>query len=164
MIEAKVPSGYRGHSGRRRWASLTTWSRRGVARADGHKLSGEAKAALLLPAGPKGPGFLVFRNFNSIYAYNHHESYALAVSYLADRLAGRPALRTAWPTDDPGLSRADRLRLQKLLAAKGYAIGVPDGKIGQTTRVAIIEAEKKLGLPATGRAGAKVLRALAGEP
>ena len=74
-------------------------------RADGAKLAGAGRAGLLLPAGPKGPGFLVFRNFDAIYAYNHHDSYALAVSHLADRLAGHPALRTRWPTDDPGLSQ-----------------------------------------------------------
>ena len=47
---------------------------------------------------------------------------------------------TAWPTDDPGLSRATRLHLQKPLLAAGY-------NIGPITRAAIAEAEKKAGLP-----------------
>ena len=119
MIEVKVPQGYRGASGRKRKAALSVWARRGIVRADGSKLAGAGRAGLLLPAGPKGPGFLVFRNFDAIYAYNHHDSYALAVSHLADRLAGHPALRTRWPTDDPGLSRAARIDLQKLLVGEG---------------------------------------------
>ena len=55
----------------------------------------------------RGAGFLVFRNFDAIYSYNQAESYALAISHLADRLAGHPPLRTPWPTDDPGLTRGD---------------------------------------------------------
>ncbi len=102
----------------------------------------------------------MFRNFDVIYAYNHAESYALAVSHLADRLAGHPALRTAWPTDDPGLSRVQRLSLQKLLVAKGYDIGEPDGKIGPATRAAIAQAEGRLGMPPTGRPGRKIFQAL----
>ena len=53
------------------------------------------------------PGFLVFRNFDAIYSYNQAEPYALAISHLADRLAGHPPLRTPWPTDDPGLTPGD---------------------------------------------------------
>jgi hypothetical protein len=131
-------------------------------RADGKKLSGEAQAGLLLPAGPNGPGFLVFRNFDAIYSYNQAESYALAISHLADRLAGYEPLRTAWPTDDPGLTRAQRLHLQQLLLANGYAIGEADGKIGPATREAIADVEKRVGMTPTGRAGTKVYRALGG--
>jgi len=164
MIEVKVPASYKGPTGRTNRASLTTWNQRGVRRADGSALSGGAPAGLLLPAGPRGPGFLVFRNFDAIYSYNRAESYALAISYLADRMAGYPALRTPWPTDDPGLSRAERLHLQKLLLANGYDIGEADGKIGPITRAAIAEAEQRYGMPRTGRAGQKIYRALGGTP
>ncbi|ARP98518.1 lytic murein transglycosylase [Pseudorhodoplanes sinuspersici] len=163
MIEVKVPPGYVGPTGRKNKAALSTWARRGVMRADGAPLSGGAQAGLLLPAGRQGPGFLVFRNFNAIYAYNHAESYAISVSYLADRLAGYPSLRTAWPTDDAGLSRAKRLHLQKLLLASGYDLEKTDGKIGPATREAIMEAEKHFGMQPTGRAGQKIYRALGGK-
>ena len=164
MIEVKVPASYKGPTGRTNRASLSSWASRGVVRADGSGLSGGAQAGLLLPAGPRGPGFLVFKNFDAIYSYNRAESYALAISYLADRMAGYPPLRTPWPTDDPGLSRAERLHLQKLLLARGYDIGEADGKIGPITRAAIAEAEKKAGMPPTGRAGSKIYRALGGNP
>ena len=88
--------------------------------------------------------------------------YALAISHLADRLAGYPPLRTAWPTSDPGLSRAERLRLQELLLANGYDIGTADGKIGPATRAAIAQAETRFGMEPTGRAGKKIYQALGG--
>jgi len=162
MIEVQVPEGYSGPKGRGKKASLSTWGQRGIARADGKPLSGGAKAGLLLPAGSRGPGFLVFGNFDAIYSYNQAESYALAISHLADRLAGYPGLRTPWPTDDPGLSRAERLRLQELLLANGFDIGTADGKIGPATRAAIAEAESRFGMEPTGRAGRKIYQALGG--
>ncbi|MEQ8699443.1 MAG: lytic murein transglycosylase [Bauldia litoralis] len=163
MFEVRVPDTYNGPTGRRKKVSLSTWAKRGVVRADGKPLTGAARAGLLLPAGPKGPGFLTFRNFDAIYAYNHAESYALAISHLADRLAGYPAFRTPWPTDDPGLSRAQRLALQKLLIAKGHDIGEADGKVGPLTRGAIKKEEARLGMTPTGRAGRKIYRALGGK-
>jgi lytic murein transglycosylase len=162
MIEVKAPDNYSGPTGRKNRASLSSWAKRGVVRADGKPLSGGAAAGLLLPSGPRGPGFLVFKNFDAIYSYNAAESYALAISYLADRMAGYPPLRTPWPTDDPPLSRAERLHLQRLLLASGYDIGEPDGKIGPITRAAIAEAEKRFGMEPTGRAGGKIYRALGG--
>ncbi|MPZ55253.1 MAG: lytic murein transglycosylase [Rhizobiales bacterium] len=163
MIEVKVPPGYSGPTGRKNRAALSTWAHRGLVRADGAKLSGGAQAGLLLPAGLRGPGFLTFRNFDTVYAYNHAESYAISISHLADRLAGHPSLRTPWPTDDAGLSRAKRLHLQKLLLASGYDIGEADGKIGPATRAAIAEAEKRFGMQPTGRAGQTIYRAFGGK-
>ena len=162
MIEVKAPADYEGVTGRKSRASLSTWSDRGIIRADGSAISGGAQAGLLLPAGVRGPGFLVFSNFNAIYSYNLAESYALAISHLADRLAGYPGLRTPWPTDDPGLTRVQRLDLQKRLLRAGYDIGEADGKVGPMTREAIKQVEARAGLPVTGRAGMKVYRALGG--
>ncbi|MDZ7839480.1 MAG: lytic murein transglycosylase [Gammaproteobacteria bacterium] len=163
MIEVKAPADYAGPVGRKQRLALDDWNARGIRRADGAQLKGKARTGLLLPAGPAGPGFLVFDNFDAIYAYNHAESYAIAISHLADRLAGYPALRTPWPTDDPGLSRAERLELQELLVAEGYDIGEVDGRVGPRTRAAVAEHEKKLGWPETGRAGRKIFKALKGD-
>ena len=162
MVEVKAPPGYGGPTGRKNKDPLSQWASRGVVRADGQPLGGAGQAGLILPAGPQGPGFLTFANFDAIYSYNQAESYALAISHLAHRLAGGPPLRTPWPTDDPGLSRAERRRLQELLLAQGYPIGEADGKIGPASRAAIAEAEKRAGLPPTGRAGRKIYRALGG--
>jgi lytic murein transglycosylase len=158
--EVKLPAAYAGPSGRTGKQDLGSWSSRGITRIDGSALAGLPSAGLLLPAGRNGPAFLVTKNFDAAYAYNAAESYALAISVLSDRLRGRPAIRTPWPTDDRGLSRAERKELQERLTRAGYDVGKPDGAIGALTRAAIREVEAKLGLSQTGRAGGKVFDSL----
>jgi lytic murein transglycosylase len=158
-FEVRLPDGYSGPSGRRNKASMATWAARGVTRSDGRGL-GEGEAGLLAPAGLNGPVFLVTSNFDAIYSYNAAESYALAIASLADRLAGGGPFATPWPTDNPGLSRAERRELQKLLTGRGYDVGEPDGAIGKKTKDAIADFEGKNGLAQDGRACVKVLEAL----
>src|SRR5215203_4490007 len=160
--EVRLPSGYGGTSGRGNKRPLSAWAAAGITRIDGRPLSGDYNAGLLLPAGANGPAFLVTRNFDALYSYNAAESYGLAIAILSERLRGNPGIRTAWPTDDPPLSRAERRELQRLLAARGYDVGEPDGKIGQKTRDAVKEIEKAMGMPLRGRPGGKVLAALRG--
>ena len=100
------------------------------------------------------------KNFDVIYSYNAAESYTLAIAILAQRLAGGPGIVTPWPTDDPGLSRAERRELQALLAKHGYDVGAPDGAIGAKTKSAIADFQGKNGLTVDGRASVKVLEAL----
>jgi lytic murein transglycosylase len=158
-FEVKLPSGYSGPSGRRQKAAMASWAARGLTRADGRPL-GEGEAGLLQPAGPNGPAFLVTSNFDAIYAYNAAESYSLAIAYLADRLAGAGPFVTPWPTDDPGLSRAQRKEVQALLNKRGYDVGEPDGDIGTKSREAIANYQRKIGRASDGRASVKVLAAL----
>ena len=160
--EVRLPSGYGGTSGRGNKRPLSAWAAAGITRIDGRPLSGDYNAGLLLPAGANGPAFLVTRNFDALYSYNAAESYGLAIAILSERLRGNPGIRTAWPTDDPPLSRAERRELQRLLASRGYDVGEPDGKIGQKTRDAVKEIEKAMGMPLRGRPGGKVLAALRG--
>jgi len=161
-FEVRLPAHYAGPSGRTRKEPMSAWAARGITRIDGSHL-GEGSAGLLLPAGPDGPAFLVTRNFDAIYSYNAAESYALAISLLSDRLKGLPGIRAAWPTDDPGLSRAQRRELQALLIRRGYDLdGKMDGVIGSKTRAAIIDFQTKAGLPPHGRASVSVLAALQG--
>jgi lytic murein transglycosylase len=158
--EARLPAGYGRPSGRRNRQALAEWSRLGIRGIDGGALDGPGTAALLLPAGPRGPAFLVFRNFHAIFSYNAAEYYALAISHLSDRLRGAGPLLTPLPTDDPGLSRAERREVQERLIAAGHDIGEPDGIIGSRTRAAIQAFQAAAGLPADGRAGMRVLHAL----
>jgi peptidoglycan hydrolase-like protein with peptidoglycan-binding domain len=103
---------------------------------------------------------VVFRNFNAIYSYNAAESYALAIAHLADRLRGGSPFVTPWPTDDPGLSRAERRELQVLLLARGHAIGEVDGLLGAASRAAIKVEQQRLGMRVDGRAGQQLLARL----
>ena len=61
-----------------------------------------------------------------------------------------------------GKAAAHRRDLQARLTARGYDVGEPDGKVGQKTRDAIKDVERRLGMTPTGRAGGKVLEALRG--
>ncbi len=161
-FEVRLPKGYRGPEGRRRRAALNAWRGRGLTRADGSPLSGNGAAGLILPAGPSGPAFLVYRNFDAIYSYNASEAYALAIGHLADRLRGLGPIRAPWPTDDPGLTRNQRLALQKLLIKAGHDIGGADGKVGPLTIEAIKAEERKHNMRPTGRPGMRIYKALGG--
>lgn len=164
--EVVLPAGFDSSvAGRGNKRPLSQWTVRGVRRADGQPIAASnALAGLLLPAGPRGPAFLVFRNFDVIYGYNAAESYALAIAHLADRLKGGKPFVTPWPTDDAGLSRSERRELQTLLAARGYAIGEIDGMIGANSRQAIQSEQKRLGMAVDGRPGQKLLTTLREAP
>jgi lytic murein transglycosylase len=158
--EVRPPANYDGRSGRRDRRALAEWNRLGIRRIDGQALTGNGAAALFLPSGTEGPAFIVFKNFDAIYSYNAAESYALAIAHLSDRLRGAGPFQTPWPTDDPGLSRAERRELQERLSARGFDVGVADGAIGPRTRAAIEAFQASAGLPVDGHAGARVLGAL----
>jgi lytic murein transglycosylase len=158
-FEVKVPPSYSGPSGRNLKEPMSFWQANGVRRIDGGSL-GEGKAGLLLPAGREGPAFLVASNFDAIFSYNAAVSYSLAIAHLADRLAGGGPFVTPWPTDDPGLSRAERREVQTLLAKQGYDTGDTDGAIGAKTKQAIEQYQQKVGLEKNGRASRAVLIAL----
>ncbi|MGE0239633.1 MAG: lytic murein transglycosylase [Parvibaculaceae bacterium] len=161
-FEVKLPNSYSGPVGRGRKASVSAWAKKGVVRADGGALPASGSYGLIRPAGRSGPAFLVSRNFDVLYSYNAAEAYALAIGHLSDRLKGRDGFETAWPTDDPGLTRAERKRLQELLIARGYYKGEADGRVGPVTIAAIKAAQKEAGMKPTGRPGSRILKALAG--
>ncbi|MEQ1067205.1 lytic murein transglycosylase [Acinetobacter sp. XH1741] len=164
-FEVKVPAGMSiDGEGRRSKKPLSSWNARGVTRVDGSPLiqgalSGSTPAGLMAPAGPNGPLFLVFKNFDAIYSYNAAESYGLAIAHLSDRLKGGGPFVASWPTDDAGTSRAERREIQQFLINRGYDIGAVDGLIGDKTRIAIRQEQTRLGLNPTGRAGQQILRA-----
>ncbi len=169
--EVKLPPNYSGPSGRRNRQPLSKWTSLGIrrlepaARASNHTSvkqvpADTTQAALLLPTGPEGPAFLVFKNFDVIYGYNASESYALSIAHLADRLAGAAAFQTPWPTDDPGTSRVQRREIQERLLERGYDVGIADGLIGEKSRSAIRAFQASAGMAADGRAGQRVLSAL----
>lgn len=161
-FEVSLPAGYRAaESGRKSKRPMQHWISQGIRMVDGSALPPQsAPAGLLLPAGVDGPAFLVFANFDAIYSYNAAESYALAIAHLSDRLRGGDTFARAWPTDDPGISRAERREVQRKLIALGHDIGEADGIIGSASRKAIEVEQRRLGMPADGRAGRKLLEAL----
>lgn len=119
------------------------------------------RGRLIIPAGARGPAFLVFDNFGAILKYNRSTSYALAVSLLSEEIAGRSgAVIGVWPRDDRPLSLEERKSLQQALKERGYDPGPVDGIIGAGTRRALRAWQQAAGLPADGYASAAVLTAL----
>jgi lytic murein transglycosylase len=164
-VEVKLPPGFSvTGEGRRSKHPAGTWAERGVKPVAGGSVSAvfgaETPVGLMTLAGPNGPAFLVSRNFDAIYGYNAAESYGLAIAHLSDRMRGGGPFVTPWPTDDPGLSRAQRRELQGLLALRGHDIGAVDGMLGEKSRTAIRAEQTRLGHDVNGRAGQKLLKAL----
>lgn len=119
------------------------------------------RGRIFLPAGAKGPAFLVFENFEAILKYNRSTSYALAVSLLSDRLAGREEPVIAdWPRADRALTLAERMALQQALKDKGFDPGPIDGVIGAGTKKALKAWQQSLGLPVDGYASLETLTRL----
>lgn len=110
----------------------------------------EASASLLLPAGHRGPAFLIMDNFRAILCYNNSSAYALAIGLLAENFQGKGDVAGSWPRGEQPLSRSERLELQERLVAQGFDPGTPDGIIGANTRKAIRGFQQRLGWPADG--------------
>ncbi|MEM6742464.1 MAG: lytic murein transglycosylase, partial [Pseudomonadota bacterium] len=77
-------------------------------------------AALIAPAGARGPAFAITSNFRVIRRYNNSTSYALGVTHLADRIGGGGAIVQAWPRGDRPLSRTERQEMQRRLTGLGF--------------------------------------------
>lgn len=124
----------------------------------------EASATLLLPAGYRGPAFLVLDNFRAILRYNNSSSYALAIGLLSERFGGGGQIRASWPQGEQPLSRSERLELQERLSSQGFDPGAADGIIGANTRSAIRGFQQQLGWPADGHPTQELLGRLRAEP
>jgi lytic murein transglycosylase len=126
------------------------WAAMGVTGADGRALPADGKpASLLLLMGRNGPAFLAYENFDVYLKWNQSLNYGTTAGYLATRIAGAPAMSrgngAVASLDGQGIMEA-----QQILAKRGYKIGEPDGKIGAGTRLAIRQAQVKMGMPADG--------------
>jgi len=131
--------------------TFAEWSKLGVRYANGAPLpTSTATAAIYLPAGWRGPAFLVFHNFRAILTYNNAAAYALAICELADRLKGGGRIVAQWPLDQQPLGARDRIALQADLKKLGYDPGDPDGIVGRQSRAALRRYQKDRRLPADG--------------
>lgn len=104
-----------------------------------------------------GPRFAVTRNFRVIKRYNNSDAYAIGVGHLADRIGGAGPLRGSFPPDANGLTKDDRVALQKRLTAKGFDTGGSDGVIGPNSEKAISAYQASKGLPVTGKPSQELL-------
>jgi membrane-bound lytic murein transglycosylase B len=140
---------------------LSDWAAMGIETADGVALPADSDpASLYLPAGARGPAFMLFDNFRVIMQYNNAASYALATGMLADRMAGGKPFVASWPRSERALSRTERSQFQTDLKTLGYDPGDTDGVLGRKTRTALKQYQKSKNLPADGFPTADLLASL----
>lgn len=140
--EVTIPEGF---DYRRSRASFSEWSALGVRRADGGKFPASGDGILFFPSGASGPGFVVTGNYEAIKRYNLSDAYTLTVAGTADRLRGMGGYRGKWPGVVP-LDREQRIRMQKLMRAKGYPVSNIVGQIDFDLRDQIRILQVKFGL------------------
>jgi lytic murein transglycosylase len=160
-VEVRLPTGFDyGRADTAVRQSSAQWTAEGVRAVNGQPLPEFADGSILLPAGERGPAFLVGPNFRAILRYNNSTSYALAVSLLAQRLAGGADVQSPWPRDLAALSRSQMIELQTALNQLGFASGAPDGVMGPATREGVRSYQRSVGLPADGYPSAELLQRL----
>lgn len=160
-FEVRLPPGFdhaRADADLRQPASA--WAGEGVQTMDGAPLPALDDSAILLAGGARGPAFLVGPNFRTLLRYNNSTSYALAVSLLAQTLAGGPAVQASWPRDLQALTRSQLLALQTALNARGFDNITPDGMMGPATRRSLRQYQRSLGLQPDGYPTPELLQRL----
>jgi membrane-bound lytic murein transglycosylase B len=160
-IEVRLPPGFNyGSADQANRRPASDWNARGVTRLDGRPLPDHGPAAILAPAGARGPAFAVYPNFFVIKTYNNATSYAVGVGHLGDRIGGGAAIAGAWPRGERELSRTEKIELQERLTARGFSTGKTDGVIGPDTITAIRAWQSANGLMPDGFATASLLAQL----
>jgi membrane-bound lytic murein transglycosylase B len=132
---------------------VKAWAAMGVKRAGGAPLpNSDEPASIILPAGWRGPAFILYPNFKAVMNWNRSTLYALAVGILARQIAGGPGVMQAPPDDDQPLSRDTVIDMQTRLARLGFYTEEADGLLGPKTRTAVRMFQKQVGMPADGHA------------
>ena len=130
---------------------IADWTAMGVTTTEGGPLrASDDSASIYLPAGARGPAFLVLANFKVLLKYNNAASYALAVSTLSDRFQGQGGIVASWPRDEEPLAPDERYTLQTTLRFLGYDPGKVDGVLGHDSRTAIRSWQRTRGLVPDG--------------
>jgi membrane-bound lytic murein transglycosylase B len=143
--------------------TVSEWNNLGITRADGGSLgSSSIIGSVIVPAGAKGPAFLVYNNFHTILEWNRSTFYGIAVGHLADRFAGEGPIQHMPATEERPLAREEVMEMQTLLNARGFDAGTPDGVAGSRTREAIRNYQLQNSLQADGYVSYEMLALLRG--
>ena len=138
-------------------ATPSRWTELGVRTINKNKIPNYGEGSIFLPAGAKGPAFIVFKNFFVIKRYNNSNSYAMAVGHLSDRILGKSPFLREWPRGPGALKLKEKVEVQKLLNQIGYDAGEPDGIIGPNSIKSIRKFQIILGLIPDGLANKELL-------
>jgi membrane-bound lytic murein transglycosylase B len=130
---------------------VRAWAALGVKRAGGGALpASDEPSSIILPAGWRGPAFILYPNFKAVMNWNRSTLYALSVTILAQQIAGGPTVMQPPPADDEPLSRDTVVDIQTRLARLGFYTDETDGLLGPKTRSAVRLFQKQAGLPPDG--------------
>lgn len=160
-VEVQLPPGFdyaRADPGVRQTSAQ--WAAEGLRAIDGQPLPTIEAASVAIPAGARGPAFLVGGNFRALLRYNNSVNYALAVGLLARQIGGGPGVVAPWPRELEALSRTQVRELQTALNQRGYAVGTPDGVVGPATRAGLRQYQQSLGGVADGYPTLELLQQL----
>ena len=159
MHEVALPSGLDlTQTGLRNELTVSQWQQLGVRPTHGSLPSGNMRASIILPQGHRGPAFMVFPNFNTLFEWNQSFIYITTAAYFATRLMGAPVYQAGNP--EQGLNQDQMRQLQQNLAQRGFDVGGIDGILGANTRAAVQDIQAQLGLPADGWPTPQLLRML----
>jgi membrane-bound lytic murein transglycosylase B len=140
---------------------VRAWTAMGVKKAGGGALAAsDEPSSIILPAGFRGPAFILYPNFKAVMNWNRSTLYALAVGILARQIAGGPGVQQAPPADDEPLSRDTVIDIQNRLARLGLYKDDTDGLLGPKTRSALRLFQQQQALPADGHPSAETVRKL----
>ncbi len=159
--ELRLPAGFDYDlAGSRTQRPMAFWRGLGVVAAEGAALPAANWGAVILPAGARGPAFMVYDNFAAIESYNKADAYVIAVGHLSDRLRGGAGFVQAWPRDLRALTLPEKIEMQQRLLARGMMSGAADGKIGPLTVAAVKAFQRSSGGLVDGYPCLPVLEAL----
>jgi len=140
---------------------VRTWAQMGVRRAGNAALpNSDEPSSIILPAGYRGPAFILYPNFKAVMNWNRSTLYALSVAILAQQIAGGSPVSRSAPADDEPLSRNVVIDMQNRLARLTLYTDEIDGLLGPKTRSAVRLYQKQIGLPADGHPTPEFVRRL----
>jgi membrane-bound lytic murein transglycosylase B len=140
---------------------VKAWAAMGVKKPGGAALpASDEPASILLPAGFRGPAFIIYPNFKAVMNWNRSTLYALSVGILARQIAGGPGVQQAAPDDDQPISRETVIDIQNRLIRLGLYKDDADGLLGPKTRSALRLFQQQQALPADGHPTQEAIRRL----
>lgn len=159
LHEVRIPQGLDlTRTGLRTELTVSEWQRLGVEPRHGALPSERLLASVILPQGHRGPAFMVFNNFRTLFEWNQSYTYVVTAAYFATRLEGAPVYDAGNP--QAGLNRDQMRELQRRLQARGFDTGGTTGILGANTRAAVQDVQAELGLPADAWPTPELLRRL----
>ncbi len=159
MHEIALPQGFDlRQSGLRTERPVSEWAQMGIRPTHGNLPSGNLQASIILPQGHRGPAFMVFHNYRTLFEWNQSFIYVTTAAYFATRLQGAPVYQAGNP--ETGLNQDQMRQLQQRLTQRGFDVGGIDGILGANTRAAVQDVQAQLGLPADGWPTPQLLRML----